>query len=594
MNKSIRIIKIILSSLSIYYFFCMQVEELFWLICFIIGCVYYILGKEEKYKESLGQRILFGVTGCYISLCLTLGLCYYEQISYGVVQWIVIWAGLFLLFYEGMEYLYSVCDKISMGSFTNKTGHMREKGAKWKKILGISLLLFASWIPMLLANYPGILMYDSTEQWHQAIGEWDWSNHHPVWHTLVVKLSVSLCKIICGEVVPEYGVLIYSLLQMLVMALLFALVLEWLYESGIPKAFWLAALLYYLILPIHAIQAVSMVKDSLFGTFVLLFTAQVYQLYYTDGMWGKNRKNMIGLALTMLGVVFFRNNGFAVVMVTGLALFFLFKSIRRQLVIAGAVVAVSFVLQNTVVFHALNIRQTKLEEAIGMPINQIANIVCHDRNLTGKEKMLIESVMPLEDIKANYDIHYSDGIKFQENYKGYVVEQNKKDFLKLWVTLTCKYPADCIEASLNLTIGFWYPGVSKSVVSAGMTDVKIFLEDVGVYPDQLSIRSGIFDRFTGEGIRGNVLFSGFFSIGNMVILMFTLCAFLIRKKGWKIISIFLPCITVWLTLLAATPSFCETRYIYSLFATIPVFITVFGKEFSSGGKDKITADAQKL
>lgn len=589
MNKGIRILKIILSSLSIYYFLCMQVEELFWLICFMIGCVYYVLEKEDKNEESLGQKIVFIVTGCYISLCLTLGLCYYEQIPYGVVQWIIIWAGLFLLFYEGMEYLYSVCDRISTKRFMNKTSCMKRS---WKKIAAISLLLFASWLPMLLANYPGILMYDSTEQWHQAVGEWDWSNHHPVWHTLVVKLSVSLCNIICGEVVPEYGVLIYSLLQMMAMAFLFSLVLEWLYESGIPKAFWLAALLYYLILPIHAIQAVSMVKDSLFGTFILLFTAQIYQLYYSDGMWGQSRKNIIGLILTMLGVVFFRNNGFAVVMVAGLAMFFLFKNIRRQLVIAGAVVAVSFVLQNTVVFHVLDIRQTKLEEAIGMPINQIANIVCHDRNLTDEEKMLIETVMPLEDIKANYDIHYSDGIKFHENYKGYVVEQNKKDFLKLWVILACKYPADCIEASLNLTIGFWYPGVSKGAVSAAMTDEKIFLEDIGVYPEQLHIRSGIFDVFTGDKIRENLLFSGFFSIGNMVILMFLLCAFLIRKKGWKIISIFLPCITVWLTLLAATPSFCETRYIYSLFAAIPVFAAVFGKEFLSDGRNEITTDNQ--
>lgn len=431
---------------------------------------------------------------------------------------------------------------------------------------------------MLLANYPGILMYDSTEQWHQAVGEWDWSNHHPVWHTLVVKCSVLLCEAFCKEVVPEYAVLIYSLLQMLVMAMIFALVTEWLYEAGIPKVFWLAAVLYYLLLPIHAIQAVSMVKDSLFGTFVLLFTAQIYKLYCSDGVWGKSLKNCIGLTLTMLGIVFFRNNGFAVVMVTGLALFFLFRNIRRQLVIAGAVVAVSFLLQNTVVFHVLDVRQTKLEEAIGMPINQIANIVSHDRELTEKEKMLIEAVMPLEDIKDNYDIHYSDGIKFHENYKGYVVEQSKKTFLKLWVILACKYPADCIEASLNLTVGFWYPGVSKGAVSAAMSDEKVFLEEVGVCVDQLKIRSGIFDVFTGDSIRKNVLFSGFFSIGNMVILMFVVCAFLIRKRGWRILCVFLPCIAVWLTLLAATPSFCETRYIYSLFATMPVFVAVWGKE----------------
>ena len=67
MNKGIRILKIILSSLSIYYFLCMQMEELFWLICFMIGCVYYVLEKEDKNEKSLGQKIVFIVTGCYIS-----------------------------------------------------------------------------------------------------------------------------------------------------------------------------------------------------------------------------------------------------------------------------------------------------------------------------------------------------------------------------------------------------------------------------------------------------------------------------------------------------------------------------------------------
>lgn len=440
---------------------------------------------------------------------------------------------------------------------------------------------------MLLANYPGILMYDSTEQWHQAVGEWSLSNHHPVWHTMLVKCSVLLCNLFCGEIVPEYSVLIYSLIQMTVMAVAFALVIEWLYKTGIPKGLWLAVILYYFLFPIHSIHAISMVKDSLFGTFVLLLTAQVYQLYCSGGEWGKSRKNCIGLTLAMFGVMFFRNNGFAVVMVTGLTLFFLCKNIRRQLVIVGAVVAVSFVLQNTVVFHVMDIRQTKLEEAIGMPINQIANIVCHDRELTEKEKMLIESVMSVEDIKENYSIHYSDSIKFHENYKGYVVEQSKKTFLKLWVILLCKYPADCVEASLNLTIGFWYPGVSKGAVSvSSMASENMFFEEIGVDLDQLQIRSSLFDIFMETGIRESVLFSGFFSIGNMVILMFVLCAVLVVRRGWRTGCIFVPCLTVWLTLLVATPSFCETRYIYSLFATMPVYVVALGKELLTGKRNE--------
>lgn len=543
-----------------------------------------MIEKEQGLQgEKLRQKIIFGIVSCYIVLCLTAGRHYYDGIDLKAIQWSVILVGLFILFYEGLGYLYHLCNGIQAREFGDETRYL--KGRR-QRIVEISLLLLVGWLPMLLANYPGILMYDSTEQWYQACGEWSWSNHHPVWHTMVVKFSIVLCQFFCGKVVPEYGVLIYSLIQMFVMALLFAFVIEWLYETGIPRMFWLAAVLYYLIFPIHSIHAVSMVKDSLFGTFILLFTAQIYKLYSSNGEWGKSKWNCIGLTITMFGIVFFRNNGFAVIMVTGLALFFLFKNIRRQLVIAGAIVAVSFLLQNTVVFRALDIRQTKLEEAIGTPINQIANIVSHGRELTENEKILIEAVMPLEDIKNNYNIHYSDSIKFHENYKGYVVEQSKKTFLKLWVILLCKYPLDCIEASLNLTIGFWYPGVSKGVVSVGLTSKEMYLEEIGIDVNHLKTRSDIFDVFMGDGIRENVLLSGFFSIGNMVILMFILCAFLVVRKGWRIACIFLPCFVVWLTLLAATPSFCETRYIYSLFASMPVYVAALGKELMTSKGDE--------
>lgn len=569
-----KLIKAAVSSLAIYYAFCIEVEELFWLVCGIMLCVYHELERDDRCRgKNRREKIVFAIAGCYMSLCLTLGLCYYEGIQYSAVQWMIIFAGLFVLFCEGTGYLYCLLGRLSLHTFVT--------GARWsrrKRILWIALLFFAGWVPMLLANYPGIVMYDSTEQWYQATGVWsEWNNHHPVCHTAVVWFSTQICKLICGRVEAEYGVLIYSLMQMLLMAAAFSWVIEWLYETGIPKGVWWGSILYYLLLPIHSIHAISMVKDSLFGTFVLLFTVQVYQMYDSEGEWGSSWKNMTGLLLTMVGVMFFRNNGFAVVMLTGPVLFWVYKKIRKQLVIVGAIAIACFVLLNTVVFHALNIRQTQLAEAIGTPINQIANIVCHDRALTEDERALIEAVMPIEDIKENYNIRSSDSIKFSESYKGYVVEQSKKSFLKLWVTMALKYPADCVEASLNLTIGFWYPGVGKGIVSATKEKQDIFLEQMGADVGSIKFGSDIFDDFTWGGIRSNILLSGFFSIGNAVMLMVLLCAFLIAKKGWKAVLIFLPCIAVWLTLLAATPIYCATRYIYSVFATMPVFAAALGK-----------------
>lgn len=591
-------VKILLSSYAIYKIFDAKVEELFWIIAGIIFLAY--LGLEKRNREAereLRQKILFGFVSCYIAACLVLGQRFYEEIQHSMAEWIIIFAGLFLLIHEGMYCLYDwLCQKLCRKPCWNLCQGLCRRGrgpedsklsrfqgeflflshlTKGKRIFLAGFLLFLGWMPMLLANYPGFMMYDSSEQWYQAVGEWSLNNHHPIWHTMFIRFGVWLCRLICGEIVPEYGVLICSLMQMAIMAAVFALVAEWLYE-GVHTLIWLGSFLYYLFFPFHSIQSVSMVKDSLFGTFVLLFTAQVYKLYCTDGEWGKSWKNIFGMSLTMLGVVFLRNNGFAVILVTGPVLFLLYKSIRKQIFAAGVFVMICFVLQNTVIFHAFDIRQTQLAEAIGIPINQIANIVVHDRALTENEKTLIEAVMPLEEIKENYNIHYSDSIKFNENYRGYVIEQSKKTFLKLWITLLCKYPADCMEASLNLTVGFWYPGVGKGAVSLGMEEKDLYLKEIGVNTEGLKVRSNIFDGIMGAEIRDSVLFSGFLSIGNVVILMLVLCSFTAVKGKWKAASVFFPCIAVWLTLLMATPSYCDTRYIYSIFTALPVMAAVFG------------------
>ncbi|NBJ96810.1 hypothetical protein D5282_05630 [bacterium 1xD8-48] len=579
---TVRAVKILLSSIAVYYILDIRIEELFWIIGGIVFIAYCEMERERMPQEK-GKRAkaVFFMVSCYIAVVLVLGLRYYEEVQHSLMEWIVSFAGLLIFFYESICYAYNMTSRWK-GRAENLKESWRKKEksflsgcTKGRRIFSVGLVFFLGWLPMLLANYPGFMMYDSSEQWYQAIGEWNLNNHHPVWHTLLIKAGVWLSSLIFGEIVPEYGVLIYTLLQMVIMSIIFSVVVEWLYES-VHKSIWIGSILYYLLFPIHSIQGISMVKDSIFGCFVLLLTAQVYKLYLSHGEWGKGWKNMLGITFTMLGIVFFRNNGFAVVLLTGLVLFLFYKNIRKQIFISGITVAVCFLLQNTVIFRAFDIQQTKLAEAIGMPINQIANIVSHDRELTENEKNLIEAVMPLEEIKEKYNVHYTDSIKFSESYRGYVIEQSKKTYLKLWLTLLCKYPGDCIEASLNLTIGFWYPGVSKGAVSLAMEEKDFYLKEIGIETQKLKLRNKIFDSFMGDDIRESTLFSGFFSIGNFVILIFLLCAFVLVRKGRKALSIFLPFIAVWLTLLIATPSYCETRYIYSAFTVIPVYIAGLG------------------
>lgn len=100
------------------------------------------------------------------------------------------------------------------------------------------------------------------------------------------------------------------------------------------------------------------------------------------------------------------------------------------------------------------------------------------------------------------------------------------------------------------------------------------LEDIGAENKPI-ISDTLMDLFIGMEIRENTWFSWLFSIGNVLILCWTMLAFTIQKAGGKYLCIGAPVLLTWLSLLLATPSYCETRYIYSAFLSLPLFVCVY-------------------
>ena len=67
-----------------------------------------------------------------------------------------------------------------------------------------------------------------------------------------------------------------------------------------------------------------------------------------------------------------------------------------------------------------------------------------------------------------------------------------------------------------------------------------------------------------------------FSIGFAMWLVFIQMAYIIYKKKYKLLIIFVPILALWLTNLAS-PVYCEFRYMYSLFTCLPILLFVVNK-----------------
>ena len=533
------------------------------------------LHKLEKWK-----RFLIYIYSCYIAFSLYQGDLIYNNINneLGHLEEICVILGGMFLFYRLFFEIYNFILQIG----TLKCRYLKVQ----KKVVFIfsSLIFLICWLPCLLENYPGILISDSTWQWAQAAGTANLSNHHPILHTMFIRLAQRVCIWITGTLNAEMAVLIYSIMQMVLLACVFATVLVIVYSFDVDIIILLGILIYYAFFPMHAIFSIYMTKDVLFSMFVLLLTVLIWK-NIVDKDWLDKPIHDILYLVVFIMVLCTRSNGFLVVLGTLLVCLILMKKYgwKKNLIFLLLLFVINCAYGNLIEY--LEIEKPNIVESLGMPINQISRVVVQDRSLSPKDTELIEKVLPLDEIKESYNQYYADTIKFNSNFDSDEIVNNKIQYLRLWIKLFFKYPNDYLQSSMALTIGYWYPGVKKGCVSYDVEKKENSLQQIGVKAVPLLGNGHLYDKYIGVEVRNNWITSWLWSIGVMVIVMFYCILITILREKYEYICVFSPNLMLWLSLLVAAPSYCETRYIYSLFIAMPIYIALI---YTILRKDKLT------
>lgn len=120
-------------------------------------------------------------------------------------------------------------------------GSEKNKIISDKKVIVIFLtsfaIIFACWIPVWLSYYPGLWNYDVRRQLWEFMGvkeDYPLSKHHPLIHTLFLGGCYSV-----GLKGGNYnsGVVLYAILQMVIMAGIFAYTYVYIYQHITSKMF---------------------------------------------------------------------------------------------------------------------------------------------------------------------------------------------------------------------------------------------------------------------------------------------------------------------------------------------------------------------
>lgn len=576
----------------------------FLLSFFLYRRIHYRLSCKPFLKTAAAKRTVTAISVIFTLLYMAVdGSHYIETLTsrfYQAIILLAVFIGFFILFYQLLLLLFSYSgDKASLHRhfFINENNGwtFRCRFSKLSKLINGVLRFYRShsalcgfllcmlcWLPYFLYQYPGIMTPDSINQFEQVLGLIPYSNHHPLAHTMVIKLLYNIGLLFTSNMVVALS--FYTFFQMCFMAFAvfyFIKTLEWFH---IRPVILFVLTLFYALVPYHAVFSVTIWKDIMFAGCVLLFSCSLIRL-----LKGSSAGTVVMFILTGIMICLFRSNGwYGFLLCTPFLLYFYRKKAKIMFPsVAGILLAAALIKYP--VMNAAHVIQPDLIESLSIPTQQIAAVICNDRELTAEQYALIENVVDLTHIKDLYNPTYADNMKelVRAGDQSYL-SSHKKEFLQLWIQLGLAYPGDYLQAYISQTYGYWYPDSFYLVAEAeGVSGTKLGVSHTPLIRGPLVVKGKEIAVKMGSMLP---IYSLLWSMG-IIFWIFLFCvgnAF-IRKEKAKLIY-YLPSFALYLTVMIATPVATEFRYVYFMVFSLPFYLITAILEYPTAPSTETPAD----
>ncbi|WP_456277605.1 DUF6020 family protein [Bacillus sp. AK128] len=412
--------------------------------------------------------------------------------------------------------------------------------------LPITMVWFLYWI----AFFPGGMTPDSFSHWDQ-INTGVYNDWHPFAYTIYMLLLTQIWDtpaiIGLSQIVTISFVIGYSLYR-------FQL-------AGINnRILWVVTALYAL-WPINGIYVITLWKDVYYAAFLLFFFMIIFNLVITKGKWITTTPNLLLALIASLGVVFFRHNGFPVYVVVMIVLLFSFRMQWKQLMIISSITISLHYIVSGPIFDVLNVTPSNPNEALGMPTQQIANIITYGV-VTNEQEEYFNQILPIEKWVENYHPYLTDPIKFDPDYNSEVIMNDTATYFRMWLELCKQNPYLAIEAFLKQTSLVWQfvqpedPGYTSTYVTNIYYGNKYNIENI-VLNEALTTNLQRYLTISNTTLKPVIWRPAIYSF---IILFFTFAAFI--KRDWKFALPILPIVLNTGTVFLGLPA-QDFRYLYS-------------------------------
>lgn len=404
---------------------------------------------KDLFECKKKQILLMGLSvGFIYALCIVSGqyVYWYGQNIYGMKNSLCLFGVLFLIFggviVQFMNWIeaYDFKEKEWISIISDK-----------KFFLLTWFLICLCWVPAFLAVYPGVYSYDATPQVLQLFGDegLHLSSHHPILHTLFFGACLKAGELLHGSY--NTGLAIYSIIQGLLLSLVFAFALLKLKNLKVPMSIIVGSFLFFAINPILQIFAFVTTKDVLFSAVFLVLLILLYDLSEDFDSKLSNKGWLAAYAAISILMCLLRNQGIYVFIFMVLFQFLLLKK-SKNIFRVNIGVIITVIILNGPFLSMMGIQKGDAREMFSVPMQQVARVY-NSQILENEENELIEKIIPEKYLKE-YTPLIADPVKSGFNTE--VLKKNMGKYLKLWIKLGIKYPKEYIVSFLYGCAGYYY------------------------------------------------------------------------------------------------------------------------------------------
>lgn len=436
------------------------------------------------------------------------------------------------------------------------------------------ILMFLCWIPTWLSIFPGVFSYDAYDEWQQIVNGVI-TSHHPVIHVVLLGGLVEGIHTLTGSY--NAGIAVYTVLQMLILAHIFALSIRLLDKYQKVSVVWqYAALAFYCLSPVVQLFSICATKDVLFAAAQLLFLQYVLIFYENRNIFFKEKSILVGFVISAFFTMTMRNNGFYIVLIICVIMCFSIRKMHKAqiqtLTVVMLLAAVSYGIYTGPIYSMLDVKKGGVEEMLSVPLQQMARVYKYDyASLDQNDLELLYEIVPQTNLEA-YRPTVSDFVK--SGFQREAFAQHKIDFLRLWLKWGLEHPLTYINSFLINTVDGWYP---KAVIDGYRNEKNnyydyhvaepgteiVLLPKLHAYYDAISHDKAV----QQNGWSFLILSPGWFFILFIHLFLYTLC----QKRYTLIVPMLIPLLN-FLTVLLGPMAL--VRYVLIFFYAFPVMLSV--------------------